>query len=121
MAYKRLNQPSEDLQTQVNRLFDEIVTLENRLDEAESKIKRLEAALHNQKNPVKVSYVGTSNVFTHEFERLEGKVPPEKKPELQASKNRIKAAVDMFDKHFDVDGNPTSDMGKLLMKRYGWD
>lgn len=117
MAYKQLG---NDIQTQVDKLFDELVTLERRLEEAEAEIKRLKAALNNKKvtEPKLTPY--NKEVFDHEFERLEGRVPPEKKPELQASKSRISAAVDLFSKNFDVDGNPTSEVGNKLTKKYGW-
>lgn len=45
-------------------------------------------------------------------------VPPEKKPELAASRERIAAASRMFAEHFDVSGNPTTDQGRQLANKY---
>ena|SRR5689334_13136122 len=45
-------------------------------------------------------------------------VPPEKRPELAMSRERIAAATKMFNEHFDVTGNPTTDHGKQLTSKY---
>lgn len=44
--------------------------------------------------------------------------PPEKRPEIAASRERVAAASNMFMKNFDITGNPTSDEGRGLSRRY---
>jgi hypothetical protein len=46
-------------------------------------------------------------------------VPPEKRPELQASRDRIASASRMYLDNFDQVGNPTSNRGQELFKKYG--
>lgn len=46
-------------------------------------------------------------------------IPPEKKPELAAARERIAAASKMFNEHFDVLGNPATDQGRKLAQKYG--
>lgn len=38
--------------------------------------------------------------------------------ESEEARIRIKAAVEMFEKHFDLDGNPITDKGRNLIKQY---
>jgi hypothetical protein len=45
-------------------------------------------------------------------------VPPEKRPELAMSRERVNAATKMFNEHFDVNGNPTTERGKQLSNIY---
>lgn len=45
-------------------------------------------------------------------------IPPEQKPIMAASRERIAAASQMFAEHFDVNGNPTTDRGRQLAKTY---
>lgn len=45
-------------------------------------------------------------------------VPPEKRPELMMSRERVMNATKMFNEHFDVAGNPTTDHGKQLANKY---
>jgi hypothetical protein len=45
-------------------------------------------------------------------------VPPEKRPELLMSRERVMNASKMFNEHFDVTGNPTTDHGKQLANKY---
>jgi hypothetical protein len=45
-------------------------------------------------------------------------VPPEKRPELLMSRERVQAATKMFNEHFDVTGNPTTDQGRQLANKY---
>lgn len=115
MAYKQLN---GDLQSQIDKLFDEIVTLENRLEEAETKIKRLEAAVNNQKIKEEIpKRTGYSKLME---DPTPTKVPPERRSELAMSKERIRRATELFEKNFNVDGAPTTNIGIELAKKYGW-
>ena len=50
---------------------------------------------------------------------MDNDVPPEKRPEIKASRKRIKAATNLFEKNFDEQGNPTTDLGDALTRRYG--
>jgi hypothetical protein len=45
-------------------------------------------------------------------------VPPEKRPELAMSRERVARATEMFNQHFDVTGNPTTDQGRQLANKY---
>lgn len=45
-------------------------------------------------------------------------VPPERRAELAMSRERIAAATKMFNEHFDVTGNPTTDQGRALANKY---
>lgn len=45
-------------------------------------------------------------------------VPPEKRPELAMSRERVAAATKMFNEHFDVAGNPTTEQGRSLTNKY---
>lgn len=45
-------------------------------------------------------------------------IPPEKRSEIPAGRERIAAASKMFAEHFDVAGNPTTDEGRRLSQRY---
>lgn len=45
-------------------------------------------------------------------------IPPEKRPEMQASRDRVAAASKFFNDHFDVMGNPTSEKGRQLSQLY---
>lgn len=45
-------------------------------------------------------------------------VPPEKRPELMMSRERVAAATKMFNEHFDVAGNPTTEQGRQLTNKY---
>lgn len=45
-------------------------------------------------------------------------IPPEQKPIMAASRERIAAASQMFHDNFDVHGNPTTDRGRQLAKTY---
>lgn len=45
-------------------------------------------------------------------------VPPEKRPELLMSRERVMNATKMFNEHFDVNGNPTTDKGRQLSTQY---
>ncbi len=45
-------------------------------------------------------------------------VPPEKRPEMAASRERVAAASRMFNEHFDLTGNPTTDKGRQLANTY---
>jgi hypothetical protein len=43
---------------------------------------------------------------------------PEQKPEVKQSKERIRKATEMFNKHFDEDGFPKTDEGERLTHMY---
>ena len=46
-------------------------------------------------------------------------IPPEKKPEIQASRERISSASRMYLENFDPVGNPTTQRGQELFRKYG--
>lgn len=45
-------------------------------------------------------------------------VPPEKRPEMLMSRERVAGAIKMFSDNFDVNGNPTTDRGRQLSTQY---
>ena len=45
-------------------------------------------------------------------------VPPEKRSELAMSRDRVAKATEMFNQHFDVNGNPTTDQGRKFTQTY---
>jgi hypothetical protein len=45
-------------------------------------------------------------------------VPPEKRSELAMSRDRVAKATEMFNQHFDVNGNPTTDQGRKFSQVY---
>lgn len=45
-------------------------------------------------------------------------IPPEKRPEIPAMRERLAAAERMFHENFDLYGNPTSDKGRRLANQY---
>lgn len=55
---------------------------------------------------------------TFEIDDMEHRIPPEKRSELAMAKKRIKAAAELFNRNFDVNGNPTTKFGKKLSKMY---
>lgn len=66
------------------------------------------ALAHGQNNPTGVTPPPTATDF----------VPPEKRPDLAASRDRIAAASRMFNEHFDINGNPTTDQGRKWSQTY---
>ena len=45
-------------------------------------------------------------------------VPPEKRSELAMSRERVAKASEMFNQHFDINGNPTTDQGRKFSQVY---
>lgn len=45
-------------------------------------------------------------------------VPPEKRSELMMSRERVAKASEMFNQHFDINGNPTTDQGRKFSQVY---
>lgn len=45
-------------------------------------------------------------------------VPPEKRSELAMSRDRVAKATEMFNQHFDINGNPTTDQGRKFSQVY---
>jgi len=48
-------------------------------------------------------------------------IPPEKKPDIAASRDRVNRAAELFAKNFDVVGRPLTDHGREMARKYSSD
>ncbi len=111
MAY---NKYISDSHEKITKLLDEIEKIEAEAAEMERENLRLKSMLRQTEETTTRACLGGDI-----SKGLDTDTPPEKRPEIKASKRRIKAATDLFERNFDIEGNPTTDFGDKLRKRYG--
>lgn len=96
----------EDMQSIIDTQSEEIQRLQRRVMELEPCDKTA------------LELLGDEPVFSHELSREDGFIPPEKKPEVAASKKRVRKAEKLFNDHFDPSGNPKTIKGEKLSAKY---
>lgn len=111
MIYKRhLNETYKTL----SGLLEEIYALEQELLSRDGEISQLKDYIADLEETTARECLGGDIA-----KGMETDLPPEKRPPVKAAKSRIKAASKLFEKNFDQFGNPTTELGSKLSKRYG--
>ena len=98
----------------------QIVTdMQSIIDTQSNEIQRLQRHIMELEpcDKTALEILGDEPVFEHELS-LGGSIPPEKRPEVAASKKRVKKAADMFNEHFDPNGSPKTEKGEKLSAKY---
>lgn len=103
----------------IQDLLFQIHNLQWQLEDAQDEIRRLEGELKETQELTTLEIMGPEPVFYHELNKDEGAIPPEQRPELLYAKRRIKLAAKMFNANFNNLGQPVTDLGRELFKKYG--
>lgn len=114
-----------ELHQKIEAGLSTIHSMQGVIDTYSEEVQRLQRRIMDLEpcDKTALEVLGDEPVFTHELQ-LGGVVttddirPPEKRPEVAASKKRVKKAEELFNNHWDASGNPKTIKGEKLSAKY---
>lgn len=108
-----------ELHQKIEEGLETIHRMQEMMDVQAEEIQRLQRRIMDLEpcDKTALELLGEETVFTAELNR-DTMPPPEKVPEVAASKKRVKKAEELFNNHWDASGNPKTIKGEKLSAKY---
>lgn len=109
----------EQMHRKIEEGLEVIHSMQGIIDTQSEEIQRLQRRIMELEpcDKTALELLGEETVFTAELNR-DTMPPPEKVPEVAASKKRVKKAEELFNNHWDASGNPKTIKGEKLSAKY---